>query len=90
MKKPFISKKSFKQRANKCHICGENKYELLDIHRIKAGAEGGKYEEPNCVSICTSCHRKHHANIITIKQWYNSTKGKILYYIDERGDEQFT
>ena len=86
MKNPFISKKHFKRTNKECYICGEDKYELLDTHRLKAG---GKYSNSNCVCICTSCHRKHHSGLISIKKWYESTKGIVLHYIDENGDEQF-
>jgi len=85
-KTPFISKKSFKRRHSKCQICEEKEYKLLDTHRIIAG---GKYEETNCVCICTSCHRKHHSKLIIIKKWVHSSAGNLLYYIDEDGNEQF-
>jgi len=86
MKIPFINKKTFKKRQKCCQICGESEYKLLDTHRL---VHGGKYENTNCACLCTSCHRKHHSGLITIKRWYNSTKGKVLYYIDENGEEQF-
>ena len=89
MKKPFINKKAFKRRHRKCQICGEDKYELLDTHRIIPEKKGGKYKEDNCVCICVSCHRKHHSGIISIKKWFNSTSGKLLLYIDEKGEERF-
>jgi hypothetical protein len=85
-KKPFGTKKAFKKRNRLCYICEENRYELLDVHRIE---EGKKYDIPNCVCICTSCHRKHHSGLITIKGWKHSTMGRILYYIDENGEEIF-
>lgn len=86
MKIPFISKKFFKTKNKQCYICEENKYELLDTHRLEAG---GKYSNSNCVCLCSNCHRKHHSGLITIKRWYNSTNGKVLHYIDENGEEQF-
>ena len=86
MKKPFISKKIFKKIRRTCHICGEDKYELLDVHRI---IHGEKYDNSNCVCLCASCHRKHHSGLITIKQWHTSTMGKVLHYIDENGEGQF-
>jgi len=86
MKKPFINKKSFKRRHSCCQICGEQEYKLLDTHRI---IHKGKYCESNCVCLCISCHRKHHSGLIIVKQWYESTGGKLLYYIDENGEEQF-
>lgn len=88
-KNPFISKKSFKIRSGPCRICKEEIYEILDVHRILPGEKGGKYEETNCVCICTKCHRKHHSGLIDIKGWFHSTAGRILLYIDEDGKEQF-
>ena len=89
MKTPFKNKKTFKKQQKSCYICGETQYELLDTHRILPGCEGGKYNNGNCVCLCSSCHRKHHSGLISIKQWCNSTKGKMLFYIDEDGKEQF-
>jgi hypothetical protein len=86
MKKPFVSKKAFKRRAGKCHICPEKDYDLLDVHRILAGKD---YSNTNCVCLCSLCHRKHHRGKIKILGWFNSSKGKILNYIDENGQEQF-
>ena len=88
-KNPFIGKKAFKRRNKPCHICREERYELLDVHRIIHGEDGGKYENSNCVCVCNSCHRKHHSGLITIKKWYDSSAGKLLLYIDEEGEEQF-
>ena len=89
MKRPFISKKAFKHRQGKCQICGEKEYKLLDVHRIIPGEEGGKYEEGNCVCLCTGCHRKHHTKLIKIIGWFHSTKGNVLLFIDENGEEKF-
>ena len=83
---PFLSKKAFKRRHKECRICGEDTYELLDVHRIEWG---GKYNNSNCVCVCVSCHRKVHNKIITISGWKNSTRGKLLLYIDEDDTEQF-
>jgi len=86
MKIPFISKKSFKRRAGKCHICDEPRYHLFDTHRI---SHGGEYSNVNCVCLCANCHRDHHCGIITIKGWCNSSCGKVLHYIDKKGEECF-
>ena len=90
MKKPFINKKSFKQRHGKCQICGEERYKLLDIHRFKKeGKDGGRYSEANCICCCVKCHRLIHTGEIKIIGVHNSTIGKLLNYIDEEGKEHF-
>ena len=49
---PFISKKAFKRRAGKCQICGEERYELLDVHRWRIpGKDKGKYTNEKSYSI---------------------------------------
>jgi len=86
MKKPFISKKAFKRREKKCQFCNEERYELLDSHRIRYGQE---YSNQNCVCVCTKCHRLIHNNKIKIIGWKYSTAGKLIHYIDEDGEEKF-
>ena len=85
-KKTFRDKQKFKRANNRCRICGESKYELLDVHRIQWG---GKYCNTNCVCLCTSCHRKVHSELIKIIGWFDSTAGELLLYIDEKGEEKF-
>ena len=63
MKEAFISKKFQKLVKGKCKICGESRYELLDVHRIIP--ELG-YNSKNTVVLCTMCHRLHHSNKIKI------------------------
>ncbi len=90
MKNPFISKKSFKRRHQKCQICEESQYELLDTHRWRIeGKKGGKYTNSNCICVCVKCHRLIHSKKIKIIGTYNSTAGKLLNYIDKKGEEQF-
>tara|TARA_Y100000310_G_C20699497_1_gene828388 strand:- start:3294 stop:3638 length:345 start_codon:yes stop_codon:yes gene_type:complete len=89
-KKTFGSKKLFKLREGFCKVCGEDRYELLDAHRIVEGSKGGKYDVNNCVCLCTSCHRLQHAGTIKILGWVHSTKGNLLHYIDKNGEEQFS
>lgn len=91
MKHGIGKKVIFKKIASNCRICGEDEYSLLDIHRIIPGSEGGTYTVHNCVCICVSCHRLHHSveSELTIIKWANSTKGRLLYIIDENGDEDY-
>jgi len=81
---------SFQQRLKRvykaCHICGERNYDLLDVHRITPGAEGGEYRKHNTICTCCKCHRKIHAGEIIVEGKYNSTKGEVLHYF-ENGEE---
>jgi len=76
--------------SSKCHICGESKYELLDVHRIVFGENGGTYNFNNVVVLCPRHHRMVHTGLITIHGWVDSTVGKLLHFIDEDGKEQFS
>jgi hypothetical protein len=74
-----MDKKIRKRSDRKCHFCDEDNYELLDLHRIIPGSEGGKYKEYNVVTVCCKCHRKIHAGIIEVYRWCMSTAGYVLY-----------
>lgn len=87
---PFPGKKMFKLGAGACKICGDSNYDVLDVHRIKHGEDGGKYSYANCVCLCVRCHRLHHKGIIRVVGWFNSTSGRLLNYFDENGEEHFT
>lgn len=90
LKKPFVSKQAFKRRIGKCQICGDKRYEVLDVHRWRIeGKDGGKYSDDNAVCVCSKCHRLIHSKKICILGIYNSTAGKLLNYIDEKGEEKF-
>lgn len=40
-KDKIVHKKAYKKSQGKCKICGEEIYELLDVHRITPGSQGG-------------------------------------------------
>lgn len=85
-----IKKKKLMKRIDReCQFCGEDDYDLLDLHRIIPGHKGGKYTRHNTVTCCALCHRKIHAGKITIFGKLSSTKGTVLHYINEAGEEQF-
>jgi len=84
-----IKKQSFKRVAACCQICEEGPYEVLEVHRIIPGSEGGKYTKLNSVSICSNCHALVTAGKIEICGWLYSTKGWLLHYIDIEGEEKF-
>jgi len=78
----MASKKQIKKLIDKkCYFCSEDNYNLLDVHRIIPGSEGGKYHEWNTVVTCCKCHRLiHQDKTIVIDRKYMSTKGIILHY----------
>ena len=87
LKKPFVSKQLRKLAAGCCVICGETRYELLDVHRIK---QPSAYTFAGTVVLCNGCHRKHHTGLIKIDDWYESTTGRLLHWFDEEGKEHYT
>jgi hypothetical protein len=89
MKKKLINKKIKKLIDKKCKFCDCSVYELLDVHRILEGCQGGKYTELNTVTVCSLCHRKIHAGIIKIDRKFFSTAGWVLHYFDEHGVERY-
>lgn len=47
----------------KCELCRKIfKLEDLQIHRIRRGNIGGKYEHRNCQVLCTLHHKLIHSN----------------------------
>jgi hypothetical protein len=85
-----LSKKQIKKRCDKhCYFCDCDIYELLDVHRIVEGKDGGKYTDWNMCTACCLCHRKIHTNIIQILGKHYSTKGYVIHYIDENGIEHW-
>tara|TARA_B100001778_G_scaffold334984_1_gene350357 strand:+ start:28588 stop:28866 length:279 start_codon:yes stop_codon:yes gene_type:complete len=87
-KRKIIDKQSFKKSCGKCLICGEDNYDLLDVHRIVPGSEGGRYTKDNSVTLCSNCHRRVHAGEIDIHRYYNSTAGTVLH-VTLQGEEKF-
>jgi hypothetical protein len=91
MRKPrLINKQARKRIEGKCYFCDETDYDLLDVHRILEGADGGKYTNRNSLVVCCKCHRKIHAGRIRLDRRYLSTSGRwLLHYWDEDGVEHF-
>ena len=82
-----MNKKIKKKREKSCHICKEDNYNLLDVHRIEWGKT---YSTNNTVVLCVNCHRKVHCNPpeIIIDRWHLSSNGRVLHYFVE-GTEYF-
>lgn len=89
-KKKIIDKVLKKKVDKRCLFCGQEEYCTLDVHRIVPGEKGGEYTENNTVTACGNCHRKIHDGKIRIDRKYYSTKGWILRYFDEEGEERWS
>lgn len=85
--KRLINKKLYKKINNKCRICGVNQYELLDVHRICPGEQGGEYIKGNVVCLCSNCHRQVHNGLIKIIGWVKSTNGDLLHIIKDNEEK---
>lgn len=88
-RKKTINKVQKKHSEKTCKFCSSDEYCTLDVHRIIPGERGGKYEDLNTVVCCANCHRKIHDRKITIDRMYYSTKGWVLHYFDEKGEEHW-
>lgn len=80
MKKGLINKKAKKHYDKKCYFCDESNYDLLDVHRIIPGEEGGLYTEFNSLTVCANHHRLIHSGKIKIDKKYTSSRGVVLHY----------
>jgi hypothetical protein len=88
-KRKIIDKKVKKIIDKKCYFCSCDKYELLDVHRIVEGSQGGKYVDHNSVSCCALCHRKIHAGIIKIDRKYPTSLGQWVLHYWINGEEKW-
>lgn len=73
-----MDKKAKKRIDKKCTFCDVAQYELLDLHRIKPGSQGGKYRPGNTVTVCPLHHRMIHAGNIIVKEKRFSTGGYVV------------
>lgn len=89
-RRKLIDKKAKKKKDGRCYFCPEDDYNLLDVHRIFEGADGGQYTDHNTITVCCKCHRKITAGYIKTHRKYLSTSGRwVLHYTDENGVEKF-
>ena len=71
-----------------CEVCGS--HEALETHHIipqaAADARGyvslgkSKHAAENLVVLCGACHDKHHAGLLEIKGWSETTTGRKLVW----------
>lgn len=69
----LINKIAKKKYEEKCFFCPVNDYACLNVHRIKAGEDGGIYDDFNSLVVCANCHNKVHDGQIVIDRKYKST-----------------
>lgn len=88
----------------KCEFCNyeTNERRRIHIHHIKPKQAGGTNKKSNLVMLCPNHHNQIYSeyskhgihtikdNSIVITQWYFSTAGWVLGYLDENGVEQYT
>lgn len=86
-KKTLINKQN-KKRLESCAFCECADYEILDVHRINEGADGGRYTSHNSLTVCANCHRKIHSGKIKTFRKHLSTGGYVLH-CEIEGQEQF-
>jgi hypothetical protein len=80
-RKKLIDKQVKKKVDGRCYFCPVDEYELLDVHRIIEGADGGEYTDHNTIVACALCHRRIHSGEIKIDRKYFSTSGRwVLHY----------
>jgi hypothetical protein len=90
----MVSKKYSKKQVKKlhygaCFFCGESDYNLLDVHRILEGSQGGTYHHTNTIVGCATCHRKVHSGRIVIHGKYFSSSGRWVVNYTEDGIEKW-
>jgi hypothetical protein len=90
MSRKLINKIAKKRFDKKCYFCDCDTYELLDLHRIIEGSEGGQYSDFNTITVCSLCHRKIHSKIIVIDRKYMSTSGRYVLHYWINGEEQWS
>jgi len=85
----------------KCYFCdvkdtvtlkstnNKNFRKLVEVHHIEEKNMGGTNEMSNLVPVCSNHHSMIHQNLIKIDKWYSSTKGMILKWTDENGNEHW-
>lgn len=89
-RKKTINKIAKKKGVGKCRFCPCDNYELLDVHRIIEGNQGGIYSDQNTVVVCANCHRKIHAGIIKIDRQYPTMSGKLSLHYWIEGKEYWS
>lgn len=64
----WLGSKGFKLTFpnNKCSNCGWDQAHC-DRHRLKSGADGGKYVKGNVTSLCPNCHRLAHLKKLNLE-----------------------
>jgi len=82
-----MNKKIKKLQFRKCLFCKESNYNVLHLHRINPGCEGGRYINNNVICCCANCHAKIHKNEINIIGKYFCTSGRYVVNYVYMGEE---
>lgn len=82
-------KEGRRRAAGRCTFCPEAAYAVRDVHRIVPGAAGGTYAWANTVPVCSNCHRRIHAGLITIHGRRLTSSGRHVLHCTIDHVEQF-
>ncbi len=85
---PLVDKVAQKHNDGSCVICDNKDYDVLNLHRIIPGADGGRYTAWNVITVCANCHNRIHAGQIVIDRKYPSTSGRPVLHFWE-GEQEF-
>lgn len=83
-RKPTLQQ-CWKHWQGRCLVCDKTGYEVLTVHRVVPGCQGGKYEVGNITCLCANCHARVHKGKIQIgpRVWH-SGKGWV-WRVEEDG-----
>jgi hypothetical protein len=88
MRRPRLQE-VLKRLYGKCLLCGESRYEALEVHRVVPGAEGGTYAEGNCVVLCATHHALVTAGAIRVLGLRPSSFAKWVALVHYEGGDRF-
>jgi hypothetical protein len=89
-RRKLIDKKAKKRIVGKCVFCGETDYNLLQVHRIKPGEEGGTYVPENTIVVCANDHLKIHSGQIIIIGKYSTTAARDAIHYQIEGEDKWS
>jgi predicted HNH restriction endonuclease len=82
--------------SDKCYFCevardrsSKGFRNIIELHHINEKNKGGKNEPTNLLPLCSNHHSLVHMGKIIPIRFYFSTKGWILHWKDDNGNEYY-